>query len=243
MDATADAARQEADGVAADAQAGLSKSSVPARRRGDCANQSHPAGLGAVLCVRPLESLLRLHPRRGREEGSAPPGGGQAASPLRVEGVEESVVVWGPGALQIVPGRLFIQRVAAGPHSERSHNPRREPVQERVVREIRMLRAMRRELETGLRWLLHGHEEGNLGYSQGAAYGLPRQFPTLPGFRPARTWLKSHLATRQDLSTRPRYAATCCRDASTGWARAARRRARNDRPNCGVVRRWRRCAS
>jgi len=40
-----------------------------------------------------------------------------------------------------------------------------------------MLRAMRRELETGLRWLLHGHEEGNLGYSQGAAYGLPRQFP------------------------------------------------------------------
>src|SRR5262249_29283945 len=66
--------------------------------------------------------------------------------------------------------------------SERSHNPRREPVQERVVREIRMLRAMRRELETGLRWLLHGHEEGNLGYSQGAAYGLPRQFPTLPAF-------------------------------------------------------------
>src|SRR5262245_38793833 len=46
-----------------------------------------------------------------------------------------------------------------------------------------MLRAMRRELETGLRWLLHGHEEGNLGYSQGAAYGLPRQFPTLPCLR------------------------------------------------------------
>ena len=68
--------------------------------------------------------------------------------------------------------------------SERSHNPRREPVQERVVREIRMLRAMRRELETGLRWLLHGHEEGNLGYSQGAAYGLPRQFPTLPRLSP-----------------------------------------------------------
>jgi hypothetical protein len=49
------------------------------------------------------------------------------------------------------------------------------------VREIRMLRAMRRGLETGLRWLLHGHEGGNPGYSQGAAYGLPRQFPTLPG--------------------------------------------------------------
>ena len=54
-------------------------------------------------------------------------------------------------------------------------------MQERVVRQIRMLRAMRRGLETELRWLLHGHEGGNAGYSQGAAYGLPRQFPTLPG--------------------------------------------------------------
>jgi hypothetical protein len=51
------------------------------------------------------------------------------------------------------------------------------------VREIRMLRAMRRGLETGLRWLLNGHEGGNPGYSQGAAYGLPRQFPTLPVVR------------------------------------------------------------
>jgi hypothetical protein len=48
------------------------------------------------------------------------------------------------------------------------------------VRQIRMLRAMRRELETGLRQLLCGHEGGNLGYSQEAAYGSPRQFPTLP---------------------------------------------------------------
>ena len=53
-------------------------------------------------------------------------------------------------------------------------------MQERVVRQIRMLRAMWRELETGLRRLLIGHEGGNLGYSQGVAYGLPRQFPTLP---------------------------------------------------------------
>jgi hypothetical protein len=43
-----------------------------------------------------------------------------------------------------------------------------------------MLRAMRRELETGLRRLLHGHAGGNSGHSQGVAYGLPRQFPTLP---------------------------------------------------------------
>ena len=41
---------------------------------------------------------------------------------------------------------------------ERPHNPCREAVQERVVRQIRMLRAMWRELETGLRHLLPGHE-------------------------------------------------------------------------------------
>jgi hypothetical protein len=35
------------------------------------------------------------------------------------------------------------------------------------VREIRMLRAMRRALETGLRKFLNGHEGGNTGYSQG----------------------------------------------------------------------------
>ena len=32
------------------------------------------------------------------------------------------------------------------------------------MREIRTLRAMRRALETELRQLLNGHEEGNLGY-------------------------------------------------------------------------------
>jgi hypothetical protein len=49
------------------------------------------------------------------------------------------------------------------PQAERPHNPCREAVQERVVRQIRMLRARRRELETGLRQLLHGHEGGNPG--------------------------------------------------------------------------------
>ena len=37
-------------------------------------------------------------------------------------------------------------------------------VQERVVREIRTLRAMWRVLETEPRQFLTGHEEGNLGY-------------------------------------------------------------------------------
>jgi hypothetical protein len=47
------------------------------------------------------------------------------------------------------------------------------------VREIRTLRAMWRVLETGLRKLLNGHEDGNVGYSQGVSYGLPRQRSTL----------------------------------------------------------------
>ncbi len=49
------------------------------------------------------------------------------------------------------------------------------------MRQIRMLRARRRELEPGLRPLLLGHAGGNPGDGQGVAYGLPRQFPTLPG--------------------------------------------------------------
>ena len=40
-------------------------------------------------------------------------------------------------------------------------------VQERVAREIRMLRARRRGLETGLRFTLDGQEGGNSGRSQG----------------------------------------------------------------------------
>src|SRR4029434_6263642 len=114
MDAAADAARQEADGVAADAQAGLSKSSVSARGRGDCAYQSHPARLGAVLCVRSLESLLLVHPRLGGEEDSAPPGAGQPASRVRVEAVESGVAVRHAGTVPRVlrgvltaPGPLF----------------------------------------------------------------------------------------------------------------------------------------
>jgi hypothetical protein len=48
------------------------------------------------------------------------------------------------------------------------------------VRAIRMLRAMRRALETGLRKLLTGHEGGNAGNRQGVPFGLPRQCSTLP---------------------------------------------------------------
>jgi hypothetical protein len=51
------------------------------------------------------------------------------------------------------------------------------------VREIRMLRAMRRVLETQLRKLLTGHEDGNVGYRHGVSFGLTRPHSTLPGLR------------------------------------------------------------
>ena len=49
------------------------------------------------------------------------------------------------------------------------------------MREIRMLRAMWRALETGSRTLLTGHEGGNAGHRQEVSYGSPRQCSTLPG--------------------------------------------------------------
>ena len=75
------------------------------------------------------------------------------------------------------------------------------------MRQIRMLRAMWRELETGLRTLLIGHEGGNLGHSQGAAYGLPRQFPTLPGLVSfTLCWAASTLASNERYRTKPAIA-------------------------------------
>jgi hypothetical protein len=47
------------------------------------------------------------------------------------------------------------------------------------VREIRTHGSIGRELETGPRHGLHGHEAGNGGHSQGHAYGAPRQLSTL----------------------------------------------------------------
>ncbi len=54
-----------------------------------------------------------------------------------------------------------------------------------------MLRAMWRVLETGSRKLLNGHENRNVGHSQGVSYGLPRQRPTLPGIahKPNALWM------------------------------------------------------
>ena len=51
------------------------------------------------------------------------------------------------------------------------------------MREIRMLRAMWRALETESRSFLNGHEGGNAGYSQGTSYGFTRQRSTLIDIR------------------------------------------------------------
>ncbi len=51
------------------------------------------------------------------------------------------------------------------------------------MREICMLRARWRGLETEPRTSLHGHEGGNPGHSQEMPYGPPRQSSTLPGVR------------------------------------------------------------
>ena len=70
------------------------------------------------------------------------------------------------------------------------------------MREIRTLRAMWRALETGLRQLLNGHEEGNLGYK-------PRRNlrATAPALDPTRT---SHALIRADGS----YVDDTCADRS-----------------------------
>src|SRR5262249_18863764 len=99
MDAVADAARQEADGIVATAQANLSEPSLSARRRGDCAGQYHPSRLGAVLCVWSLESLLLVRPRLGGKEDAEPLGAGAPTSRLWVDAVAQSVAVRRPRAI------------------------------------------------------------------------------------------------------------------------------------------------
>ena len=54
------------------------------------------------------------------------------------------------------------------------------------MREIRMLRVMWRELETGSRTSLAGHEGGNPGYRQGLFYRV-----TAPALDPTKSSLKS----------------------------------------------------
>jgi hypothetical protein len=74
------------------------------------------------------------------------------------------------------------------------------------VREIRMLRAMWRALETGLRNLLTGHEGGNAGHRQGVSFESPRQCSTLP--RSLGPSAGIHTSYREDGRPRPRKRVT-----------------------------------
>src|SRR5438034_1541941 len=89
MDAAAYAARQEADGIAAQAQAGLPKISLSAREGVDRADQSHSARLGELLCGRPLQPVFLVYPKLGGEEDSVPLGQSPSAPRLRMEAVEQ----------------------------------------------------------------------------------------------------------------------------------------------------------
>jgi len=99
MDAAACAARQKADGLAPQAQADFPKLSLPARERVDRTDQSHSAGVGELLRDGPFEPVLRVHPRLGRKEDSAPSGPRRSAPGLRVEAVEQGMAVWDLGTL------------------------------------------------------------------------------------------------------------------------------------------------
>ena len=77
------------------------------------------------------------------------------------------------------------------------------------MREIRTLRAMRRELETEPRRVRFGHEGRYPGHSQGVPCGPPRQFPTLPGRCPRGpvtrvAGILSRRRTRQNAARAPR---------------------------------------
>src|SRR5450755_1797993 len=66
MDAAVIAERQEADGLARQAQRDFPDLSFPAGGRGDRQDQSDPTRLGEVLRDRPLESVFLLYPKLGK---------------------------------------------------------------------------------------------------------------------------------------------------------------------------------
>src|SRR5262249_30088392 len=99
MDAAAHAERQKADGLATQTQGDFPKLSLPARQILDRTDQSYSAGMGELLRDRTLEPVLRVHPRLGRKEDSAPSGPRRSAPRLRMEAVEQGMAVWDLGTL------------------------------------------------------------------------------------------------------------------------------------------------
>src|SRR5450755_2852542 len=114
MDAAVIAERQEADGLARQAQRDFPDLSFPAGGRGDRQDQSDPAWLGEVLRDRPLESVFFLHPKLGRNEDSAPSGSRVPASRLWLEAVEQGMDVWHVGTLLGVPRLISTVDLGSG---------------------------------------------------------------------------------------------------------------------------------
>src|SRR5260370_31444930 len=107
MDAVVIAERQEADGLAQQAQGDLPGLSFPACWRGDRKDQSDSARVGEILCHRPLESVFLIHPILGRKEDQAPSGQGVPASRIRLEAVGQGMAVQNARTLLGVPGFLW----------------------------------------------------------------------------------------------------------------------------------------
>ena len=103
MDAAAHAERQKADGIASQAQDDFPKLPLSAPQSIDRTDQSHSAGRGKLLRDRTFEPVLRVHPRLGRKEDSAPSGPCRSAPGLRVEAVEQGMAVWDLGTLLWLP--------------------------------------------------------------------------------------------------------------------------------------------
>src|SRR5260370_17932002 len=107
MDAVVIDEREEADGFAQQAQGDVAGLWLPGGWGSDREDQSDPAGLGEVLCDRPLQPVFLIHPLLGREEDSAPSGQGVPASRIRLEAVGQGMAVQNARTLLGVPGFLW----------------------------------------------------------------------------------------------------------------------------------------
>ena len=121
MDAAVIAERQEADGLAGQAQRDFPMLSISAGGRSDREDQSDPAWLGKVLRDRPLESVFLLYPKLGGDEDSASSGSGVPASRLRLEAVEQGMAVGWDSSQST--GYRIKRRSRQSLRSDRSHNP------------------------------------------------------------------------------------------------------------------------
>src|ERR1043166_3480271 len=108
MDAASVAKKQEAGGLAGQAQRDFPGLALSAGGRRDRTDQSDPAWLGRLFRGRPLQPMFLIDPRLGREEDSAPLGQGVSASRFRLEAVEQGMAVPNLGTLFGVPRFVWI---------------------------------------------------------------------------------------------------------------------------------------